>query len=59
MQNLHILQDFDHAISALRGEVLAMAGKARLNLERAVQALLDRNAELANAVIADDDEVDE
>lgn len=36
-----------------------MAGKARHNLERAVQALLERNMELANAVIADDDEVDE
>lgn len=36
-----------------------MAGKARHNLERAVQALLERNIELANAVIADDDEVDE
>ena len=59
MQNLHILHDFDHAITSLRGEVLAMAGKARHNLERAVQALLERNAELANAVIADDDEVDE
>jgi phosphate transport system protein len=59
MQNLHILQDFDHAISALRSEVLAMAGKARHNLERSVQALLSRNTELANAVIADDDEVDE
>lgn len=35
-----------------------MAGKARHNLERAVKALLDRNVELANAVIADDDEVD-
>ena len=59
MQTPHILHDFDQAISALRGEVIAMAGKARHNLERAVQALLDRNAELANAVIADDDEVDE
>lgn len=36
-----------------------MAGKARHNLELAVQALLERNMELANAVIADDDEVDE
>ncbi len=59
MQSSHILQDFDHAISALRGEVLSMAGKARHNLERAVRALLERNLELANAVIADDDEVDE
>jgi phosphate transport system protein len=59
MQGSHILQDFDHAISALRGEVLSMAGKARHNLERAIRALLERNLELANAVIADDDEVDE
>ncbi len=58
MQGPHILHDFDHAISSLRGEVLSMAGKARHNLERAVKALLDRNVELANAVIADDDEVD-
>ena len=59
MSNSHILRDFDPAIAALRGEVLAMAARARLNLERAVQALLERNVELANAVIADDDEVDE
>ncbi len=59
MHTPHILHDFDQAISALRGEVIAMAGKARHNLERAVHALLTRNAELANAVIADDDEVDE
>lgn len=36
-----------------------MAAKARHNLERAIQALLERNVELANAVIADDDEVDD
>jgi phosphate transport system protein len=59
MHTPHILQDFDQAISSLRGEVLAMAGKARHNLERAVQSLLERNIELANAVIADDDDVDE
>lgn len=59
MQGSHILQDFDEAISTLRGEVLTMAGKSRHNLERAIQALLDRNIELANGVIADDDEVDD
>ena len=59
MQTPHILHDFDQAISTLRGEVITMAGKARHNLERAVRALLERNTELANAVIADDDEVDE
>ncbi len=59
MQNSHILRDFDHAISSMRTEVLTMAAKARHNLERAIRALLERNVELANAVIADDDEVDE
>ena len=59
MQGAHILKDFDQAISVLRGEVLTMAACARQNLERAIQALLSRNVELANAVIADDDEVDE
>ena len=59
MQNAHILRDFDHAISALRSEVLTMAAKARHNLERAIRALLERNVELANAVIADDDDVDD
>lgn len=59
MQGNHILSDFDQAISALRGEVLSMAAKTRHNLERAIRALLERNVELSNAVIADDDEVDE
>ena len=59
MQNPHILHDFDQAITSLRAEVISMAGKARHNLERAIRALLQRNIDLANAVIADDDEVDE
>ncbi|MES2922925.1 MAG: phosphate signaling complex protein PhoU [Verrucomicrobiota bacterium] len=59
MPQQHILRDFDLAISALRNEVLTMAGKARHNLERSIRALLERNVELANAVIADDDEVDD
>lgn len=59
MSNTHIFRDFDVAISALRTEVLSMAAQARHNLERAVTSLLQRNIELANAVIADDDEVDE
>ena len=59
MQNTHILQDFNEAITSLREEVLAMAGQSRHNVERAVQALLTRDVELANSVIGDDDEVDE
>lgn len=59
MQTPHILQDFDVALTALRAEVLAMGCKARHNLQRAIQALLERDSDLANSVIADDDEVDE
>jgi phosphate transport system protein len=55
----HILRDFDHAISTLKSEVLKMAAQTRHNLERAIQALMERNRELANSVIADDDEVDD
>ncbi len=59
MQNSHILKDFDHSIASLQNEVMTMAAKARRNLEGAVRALLERNVELANSVIADDDEVDD
>ena len=59
MTSPHILQDFDHAIASFRAELLAMAGKARHNLERAMRALLERNEELANAVIVDDTDVDD
>ena len=52
----HILKDFDNAIAAFKSEVLAMAAGTRLNLERAIRALMERNAELANSVIANDDE---
>ncbi|MDX1680860.1 MAG: phosphate signaling complex protein PhoU [Akkermansiaceae bacterium] len=59
MDNTHILKDFNEAINSLREEVLAMAGQARHNVERAVQALLERDVELANSVIGDDNEVDD
>lgn len=59
MSSSHILQDFDQALTALRGMVLTMAGQTRHNLERAVQALLTRDRDLANTVIGDDNEVDE
>jgi phosphate transport system protein len=59
MQSIHISRDFEQSISAMRCEVLSMAAKTRHNLERAVQALLERSIELANAVIADEDDVDD
>jgi phosphate transport system protein len=50
----HISHDFNHQISSLKSEVLKMAALTRCNLERAAQALFDRNPELARAVIAED-----
>ncbi len=55
----HILQEFDQAFTALRGEVISMAGQTRLNLERAMQGLLGRDLERCKTAIADDTEVDE
>lgn len=55
----HIIKDFDQALIALKEDVLRMADQTRHNLERSLRSLLERDRELANAVIADDDEVDE
>lgn len=59
METPRVLRDFDQATSVLRSEVVAMATKSRHNLERAMLAVTQRNVELANAVVVDDDEVDE
>jgi phosphate transport system protein len=55
----HIIREFDEAISFLRREVIAMAGQTRLNLERAIQGLLERDIDRCKVVIADDSDVDE
>lgn len=55
----HIIQEFDEAIRFLRSEVIAMSGQTRLNLERAVQALLERDIDRCKAVVADDNDVDD
>ncbi|MEM1082488.1 MAG: phosphate signaling complex protein PhoU [Verrucomicrobiota bacterium] len=55
----HIIQEFEESITNLRSDVISMAGQTRLNLERAVQALLERDVDLCKVVIADDNDVDE
>ena len=59
MNSQHIFRDFDKAIDALRADVLLMASLTRQNLERAMCSLLERNIDLARAVIADDSDVDD
>ena len=55
----HILGTFDEALSALRNNVLMMAGLTERSLERAMKGLFDRNDDLCATTIADDEEIDQ
>ncbi len=50
----HIVKSFDEELQRLRGEILAMGGRAEAQLQDAVQALARRDSELAQGVIASD-----
>ena len=55
----HILRDYDTALRHLQELILTMAATTRQNLEHAVKALLNNDTDLAHAVIAADNDVDE
>jgi phosphate transport system protein len=55
----HILGSFDEALSALRNNVLMMAGLAERSLDRAIKGLLQRDNDLCANAIADDEEIDQ
>ena len=55
----HILGTFDEALSALRNNVLMMAGLAERTLDRAIRGLLQRDDNLCTTAIADDEEIDQ
>jgi phosphate transport system protein len=59
MNQPHIFHEIDTAMSGLKDKVLLMASLTRQNLERAIQALLNRDIDLARMVIGDDTEVDD
>ncbi len=54
----HILGNFDQALHSLRNNVLMMAGLAERNVANAAKGLFERDDELSNVVIADDEEID-
>ncbi|MGH8048654.1 MAG: phosphate signaling complex protein PhoU [Chthoniobacterales bacterium] len=54
----HILGTFDHALDNLRNNVLMMAGLAERTLANAAKGLFERDDDLSNIVIADDEEID-
>ena len=55
----HILGTFDEALSALRHDLLMMAGLAERSLDRAIKGLFQRNDDLCATAIADDEEIDQ
>src|SRR5213592_4611105 len=55
----HILGTFDEALSSVRNNVLMMAGLAERTLDRAIRGLLQRDDNLCNTAIADDEEIDQ
>jgi phosphate transport system protein len=55
----HILGTFDEALSALRNNVLMMAGLTERSLERAMKGLFNRDDGLCVTAIADDEEIDQ
>ena len=54
----HILHSFESALRALHDDVLLMASLTERNLQNTFTALFDRDNELANQAIADDEEID-
>lgn len=55
----HILGTFDDSLSALRNNVLMMAGLTERSLERAMKGLVNRDDDLCANAIADDEEIDQ
>lgn len=55
----HILTDFNTAMANFKQKMLTIGGLTQQNLESAIRGLLERNSELCNQVIADDEEIDQ
>src|SRR6478672_4318856 len=58
MNERHILSSFDLALDQLRQNLFHMASVAMQNLNDAVRGLIERDPDLCNQVIAEDEEVD-
>jgi len=55
----HILGSYDAAISALQNDVLMMASLCERNLRNSLGCLFNRDEDLCNVTIADDEEIDQ
>lgn len=54
----HILSSFDDALSELKSKTIGMGAATQRNLQNAMRGLLERDKELCNQAIADDDDED-
>ncbi len=54
----HILSSFDEALRELKEKTIGMGSATQRNLQNAMRGLLERNKELCNQAIADDDDED-
>jgi phosphate transport system protein len=55
----HILGSYDAALSALQNDLLMMASLCERNLRNSLGCLLQRDEDLCNVTIADDEEIDQ
>jgi phosphate transport system protein len=55
----HILTSFDQSLTQLRQDLFQMASMASQNMNDAVRGLLERDTDLCNQVIAEDEQVDQ
>lgn len=55
----HILSELDNALEDLKQKMILIGSLTQQNLESSIKGLLDRDIQLCNKVIADDEEVDQ
>lgn len=55
----HILSDFNSALKAFKQSTINIGCLAQQNLENSMQGLFERNSEICNKVIAEDEDVDQ
>lgn len=55
----HILGNFERALTKLSDDIIEMSNKVERCFELAVRGLMDRDTDLCNQVVADDEEIDQ
>ena len=59
MEAEHIVSSYDEELRELNDMIARMGGLTESQIARAIEALVDRNPDLAESVVADDERVDD